>query len=491
MSLSRKIAHNTIVQMGGKIISTILGLLSLALITRYLGQDGFGEYTTIITFLTILAVIADFGLTLVTVQMISAVKDKADETKILNNLFGFRLVSIIALLLIAPLIVWFFPYSHAIKFGILITAPYFIFPALSQIIIGLLQKKLSMDRAALAEVISRLVLVLGVFLVWHLNWGLNGILISTVISGAVSFLAHYLLAKKFVLLKPAWDFIWWQEIIKRSWPLAITVILNLIYLRADIIFLSLFKSTGEVGLYGAAYRVVDVLTTLPFMFAGLILPVMTAAWLDNKKEYFKKIMQKSFDVMVMVAIPLIFGGLLFARQIMTLVAGKEFIESGPILKLLIIAVAAIFVGTIFSHAVIALNKQKKLIGFYAFTSFSSLIAYLIFIPKFSYLGAAWVTIYSELLIAIFSAYCVFKYSRFLPKINILIKSLIASLLMSGFILIYPSAWQINILGLILTIFLASGIYFLILFLLGGIKISDIQSILKKSGGSQPYSASNL
>lgn len=491
MSLSRKIAHNTIVQMGGKIVSTTLGLLSLALITRYLGQDGFGEYTTIITFLTILAVIADFGLTLVTVQMISAVKEKNEEIKILNNLFGFRLISIIALLLTAPLIVWIFPYSHTIKFGILITAPYFIFPALSQVIVGLLQKKLSMDRAALAEVISRLALVISIFLVWRLDWGLNGILISTVISGAISFLAHYLLAKKFVLLKPAWDFSWWQEIITRSWPLAITVILNLIYLRADIIFLSLFKSTGEVGLYGAAYRVVDVLTTLPFMFAGLVLPIMTAAWLDNKKEYFQKIMQKSFDIMIMVAMPLIFGGLLFAEQIMTVVAGDEFISAGPILKLLIIAVAAIFVGTIFSHAVIALNKQKKLIGFYAFTSFSSLIAYLIFIPKFSYLGAAWVTIYSELLIAIFSAYCVFKYSHFLPKINTLIKSLLASLLMSIFILAYPSNWQSGVLGLILIIFLASGIYFLALFLLGGIKISDIQSILKKSGGSQPYSSSNL
>lgn len=491
MSLSQKIAHNTIVQMGGKIISTALGLLSLALIARYLGKDGFGEYTTIITFLTVLAVIADFGLTLITVQMIGGVKDKLEEIKILNNLFGFRLVSIIALLLIAPLIIWFFPYNQAIKIGILITAPYFIFPALSQVIIGLLQKKLSMDRAAIAEVISRLTLVLGVFLVWRLNWGLNGILISTVISGIVSFLAHYLLAKKFITLKPAWDLMLWKEIIKRSWPLAVTVILNLIYLRADIIFLSLFKSTGEVGIYGAAYRVVDVLTTLPFMFAGLILPIMTAAWIDHKKDYFKKIMQKSFDVMTIVAVPLIFGGLLFSEQIMVLVVGNEFTESGPILKLLIIAVAAIFIGTIFSHAVIALNKQKKLIGFYAFTSVTSLIAYLIFIPRFSYLGAAWVTIYSELLIATFSAYCVFKYSRFLPKINIVFKSILASLIMSAFILIYPSAWQIGILGLLLVIFLASAIYFLVLFLLGGIKTADIQSILKKSGGSQPYSSSNL
>ena len=109
MSLTKKVAHNTIIQIAGKMISTILGLLALAFITRYLGRSGFGEYTTVITFLTFFAGIADLGLTLVTVQMISA--KIIDEAKILNNLFGFRLVSIIAILILAPLTVCFFPYS--------------------------------------------------------------------------------------------------------------------------------------------------------------------------------------------------------------------------------------------------------------------------------------------------------------------------------------------------------------------------------------------
>jgi O-antigen/teichoic acid export membrane protein len=49
-----------------------------------LGQTGFGQYTTITTFLSIFAILADFGLTLVTAQMIS--QPNIDEKKILNNL---------------------------------------------------------------------------------------------------------------------------------------------------------------------------------------------------------------------------------------------------------------------------------------------------------------------------------------------------------------------------------------------------------------------
>ena len=52
MSLAKKVAQNTLVQIIGKIVSTILGIFSLALMTRYLGQAGFGDYTTINTFLT-------------------------------------------------------------------------------------------------------------------------------------------------------------------------------------------------------------------------------------------------------------------------------------------------------------------------------------------------------------------------------------------------------------------------------------------------------
>lgn len=486
MSLAKKIAHNTLIQIIGKLVSTILGLFSLALITRYLGQAGYGEYTTITTFLTFFAVIADLGLTLVTVQMISG--EKENENKILNNLFSLRLVSALFFIGLAPLIVFFFPYSPAVKIGVLIAAASFVFPALNQVLVGLFQKKLSMDRSALAEVISRVVLVLGIILTEKLNYGLSGILIATVVSGATSFLLHYIFAYKFVLIKCEFDLSLWKKIISHSWPLAITIVLNLIYLRADTLILSLFKKPEMVGLYGAAYKIIDVLTTLPFMFAGLILPILTAAWLENNHGYFKKILQKSFDFMAIIALPLVVGAQFLGKPIMTFVAGNDFVIAGDILKILIFSVAAIFLGTMFSHAVIALNKQKKMIGFYVFTSISSLIAYLYLIPRYSFVGAASVTIYSEVLIAIFSAYCVYKYSHFFPSLKTTGKSLLASLAMGIFLYFLPLRYQEHLLGLILIIIIASLIYFLFLYLLGGIKRKDMAVIFKKqtTGGGQTY-----
>src|SRR5665811_694552 len=175
---------------------------------------------------------------------------------------------------------------------------------------------------------------------------------------------------------------------------------------------------------------------------------------------------------------------------MVAVAGKEFSDSGNILGLLIIAVAFIFLGTMFSHAVIAINKQRKLIGYYVFTSVTAIIGYMVLIPKFSSTGAAIVTIYSDAIIAIFSAYCVYKYSRFIPKINILLKSIIASFMMGFFIYLYPSQFKFGFINLIILIVLASLVYGLFLFLLGGINIQDFKMLLKKSKVNQTYKPIN-
>jgi len=443
MSIYAKVAKNTLTQIIGKVVSTLLGLVAIAMITRYLGPDGFGKYTTITTFLAFFAVIADLGLTLVTAQMLS--NPAYNENEVLNNLFGLRLLSAVFFISLAPIIVLFSPYDNTIKLGVLICSTAFFFPALNQVLVGLFQKKLSMGRDVLAELASRLILIIVVILSLSFKLGLNGILIATVASAAVNFLIHYILACHFIIIKPEFNWLIWKEIINKSWPLAITIILNLIYLRADTLILSIYKSSSDVGLYGAAYRVIDVLTTIPFMFAGIILPILTSAWLQKNKEYFKNVLQKSFDFMAILAIPLIIGSQLLARPVMKFVAGSGFSDSGNILKFLIIAVAAIFLGTIFSHAVIALNKQKKLIWFYVFTSISSLVAYFIFIPKYSYYGAASVTIYSEVAIAIFSAICVYKYSNFKPNLKVFFKALISALIMGTFICLVP-AYDQNKLG---------------------------------------------
>ena len=462
MSLSKKVAYNTIIQVASKAVSVLLGLALVAIIARYLGRSGFGEYTTIFTFASFFAIIADFGMTLVTTQMISVVG--VDKDKTISNLLGLRLFSAIFFLSLAPIFSLFFPYNNTIKIGVGITSLSLFFVALNQILIGLFQKELRMDMAAFSDVIGRVFLLVGSYFACRGDFGIIWILAAAVFSTFITFFINYYFSSKFIKIKFSFDFIVWKEIISKSWPLGVTIFFNLIYLKADTFLLSLFKTQAEVGLYGAAYKVVDVLITIPFMFAGIALPIITSTWNEGIEKKFRRVVQKSFDAMVILALPIFFGTQYVARDLMVLAGGQEFVESGVILKILIAAASIIFVGTVFSHIVIAVDRQKSIIKGYAFTALTSLIGYLIFIPRYSYFGAAYVTVYSEFMIAAFNIFLVWQVTKYVPSLKIFFKSLFSS-----FLMMLSLNYFVESNNFFISLIIAPVVYFLILYLLGGLK----------------------
>lgn len=486
MNLSLKIAKNTIIQIISKILSTILGLLAIALMARYLGQDGFGAYTTIVTFASFFAILADLGLTLVTVQMISA--PEADENKILGNLLSVRLLSALIFLSIGPLSALFFPYSAEIKTGILLTAFSFLFVALNQVMVGLFQKRLTMLKTAIAENISRVVLLLGIYLVIKADGSLIAIIWVTVVSSAVSFLGHWFLAQKMIRFRLRYDRVIINQIMRRSWPLAVTIAFNLIYLKTDTLILSLIRPAGEVGLYGAAYKIIDILVTLPFMFLGITLPLLTSAWIKKEIAYFKAITQKSFDFLVLIALPLVIGAQFVATDLIKVIAGDEFTAAGPILQMLILAAGLIFISCLFSHLIIAIDRQTKIIGAYIFTGITSVALYFFLIPRYSYFGAALGTVYSELCIMLFAFYYAKKYINFQIKFKLAGKALLSSLIMAVFLSFWPHDYfKLPWLSLGITLILATIVYFFGLYITRALSRED-WSLLKLKTTPPPGSS---
>ncbi len=473
MSLTRQVAHNMIYQVAGKLLSTVFGLLALGIMTRYLGQEGFGGYTTIVAFLQFFGIMVDFGLTLTTVQMIS--EPGADENKITGNIFTLRFFSALIFLGLAPLVVLFFPYSHTLKIGVTITTFSFLFIALNQVLVGLFQKHLSMWKVAVSENVGRVVLLAGIALVVFFNLNLVAVMAAVVLGSAANFIINFIFSLKYVRIKFVFDWQVWKEIYRRSWPIGLSIAFNLIYLKADTIILSLSQNQSSVGLYGASYRVLDVLTTFPMMFAGLILPVLTATWAEGNLERFRRIAQKSFDFLIMIIVPAIFGTLFLGERLMKLVAGDDFALSGTILKILILAAGAIFLGTLFGHMVVAVKKQRVMIWGYAVVAVVSLLGYVILIPRYTYWAASWITVFSEGAIALLTFFVVWKTTGIVLSGKILLKTAIASLAMSAILYFLAAA------NLLFLIALGAAVYFATLYLLRGYSKETITEILKLSG----------
>jgi len=426
MSYTRKIAHNTIIQIFGKAVSTVIGIIVIGMLTRYLGQGGYGQYTTIMAFLQFFGVLVDMGLYIILIKKIS--ESGVDEDKITSNIFTLRLISAVVFLGLAPLIVLFFPYPDIIKVGVLVTSFSFLGITLNQVLTGVFQKHLRMDKVVIAEVIGRIFLVGLTFYVIQQDMGLLWVMGSVVVGSVVNFLFTFLFSRQFVRIKLAFNFGIWRQVIKESWPIAVSIAFNLVYFKFDTIVLSLFKEDTAVGVYGASYKVLEVLTTFPAMFAGLVLPLLAAAWVAADKEKFQRVLRKSFDAMIMIAIPLVIGTLFLAGPIMDLIA-PEFTDSARVLQILIFATATIFIGNLFGNTVVALNQQKKMMWFYLVVAIISVVGYFIFIPKYSYFGAAGMTIVAELLITFSAMYIVLKHSRVTLLFSVFGKTLLSSALM--------------------------------------------------------------
>ena len=69
---TRKIAYNIIFNSLMKVVTTVvLSLVSIRLITGYLGKEGFGDYSTILAFFAFFSAIADLGIGSITAREIA------------------------------------------------------------------------------------------------------------------------------------------------------------------------------------------------------------------------------------------------------------------------------------------------------------------------------------------------------------------------------------------------------------------------------------
>lgn len=469
MSLPRA-ARNTIIQMIGRAFSTLFGVIALALITRYLGQERYGWYTTVTTYLQFFGIMADFGLTLITAQMLS--EPNIDEKKTLSNLFTFRLILSGIFYGASILLIWLFPYPLIIKLGVLVIVASFYAITLQNIFMGFFQKHIKMTTVAFGDACGRFIILIGYGLcVWR-DWGLLPILFISVLANVSQLGILWRYTRKMVRFTLAYDRDVFRNIFQRSWPVAISIAFNLIYLKADTLILSLVRTQSEVGLYGAAYRIIDVLSNVPMMFMGIMLPLLTFAWAIGDKDHFKHYFRRAFDIVSLMILPIVAGGIFLARPLMTFLAGRDFADSGIYLQILFVALLAIFYGAVPAHAIIALKKQRAIIWWYIVDAIISLTGYIILIPRFGGVAAAWVTVFSEVFIAIATATMVWRTAHVPLSFKIFSKSLLATAVML-FVVNFFSYLHVFYISII-----AALTYFAAIYLFRGITKQMITDLVK-------------
>jgi O-antigen/teichoic acid export membrane protein len=154
MKPEKKIFLNTSYQIIGKIITSILGVISFGLLAHYLNPLQMGQYNLILSFTGFLVMFADFGLVTLLIRDLS---NKTADEAFTSHTFSLRLVLSLISMSAGSILVFFFPYPLIVKVGVILYAFCNIFYLLSSIIGAVFQSRLQFEKIVIPQIVSSII----------------------------------------------------------------------------------------------------------------------------------------------------------------------------------------------------------------------------------------------------------------------------------------------------------------------------------------------
>jgi len=440
MSLTRSIAHNTLIQAVGRFVSVGLTLVVFLLVARHLGVADYGQLVTATAFLQLFSLVVDLGLYIYLTKTLG--EPGVDAAVVTSNVFSLRIVSAVCIVGLAPLIVMLMPYPPAVKVSVGVMAISFIAATSTQALSGIFQHALRTARFIVSDIIGRVVLLAATVVAIQLGAGIVGISATVSLGSLVTLGLTILAARRLVPFRFSVDLGAWRKIFLSVWPIALSIALNVVYFKVDTLVLSWYHSSYDVGLYGAPFRILEALISIPAMISGLLTPLLATAYLTDRAR-FGRLLQRGLELLLFLGLPMVIGTQFIADDVMRLVA-PEFSDSGSALRLLMVATFSIFIGYLYSNTVVVVNKQRAIVWAYAIGAVVSVGLCFAVIPRWSYLGAAGVAITVQTFMAAAGAWVVYRTARTGFSPGLTLRMLAAGAVMAVVMWLgRPLVWELN------------------------------------------------
>lgn len=384
MTLARRIGWNLFAGASGKLIFTALGLVTFAIVTRSLGPDEFGLYRTIFTYLSLVGVLAHFGTPALALREIS--QPGVNQVHILGNAIALRLALMVVVLTMGVLAVPLFDLDPRIRLGVLVGAVGWTAMEVGNVVIVVFQNRLKQHLASTAEVLGGAVTLGLVAAVAFAGLGLYW-MVAAFAAGRVFIAAlAWVLADRSVPLRLKIDRDSWLYLLRHGWPLGASVIVSIIIARGDVMVMAVFHPASDVGMYGVASKILEMIVTIPNLLAPLLMPhLVTAARDANRLQTY---MDGGVRALIVIGLFIFVALLNFASDIVNLIAGGTYEQAGVVLKIMAPAVIILFVSILFRFVLITMSMQRLMLVADLVGLAVVIPAFGLLIPKWSYTGAA-------------------------------------------------------------------------------------------------------
>ena len=400
MNLSSKIVFNTLAQIVGRAINVILGLLVTAFLTRFLGASGYGDYVLVTSAALFFVAFSDLGLGTIGVR--EASKEKRAAAKIFGDTLTIKLLLSLGSLGFLGALGLTLPQFAELRSEILVAGLVLIFLGLRTSAEVVFQTKLRLELTSLLQVLSTLILVLGIWwfkddlnLLWVIKLWVFGAL-ATGISGII-------LASRLAKIDLQFDLSLTKRLFKEALPLGLFFLTYSAYDRGiDSFMLKAFVGSKAVGFYGLPYKIHSNLILVAAYLMNSLFP-MLSGFRNWEKEKLQRLYQKAFGLLFALGFLGALGILALAPWAVRIIAGSNFVPSVLALRILSLATFFAFLNHLTGYALVALGKQRTLLKIALLVLFTNIIFNWLLIPRFSFYGAALVTVLTEAVVFILSS----------------------------------------------------------------------------------------
>jgi len=386
----------------------LIGFGFFVFLANTLGDEGVGEYGFMLRYTNLFAMVVDAGLN--TLYAREASKEPESRQKIMSALLLIKLIlSAVMAVLITSVTYILIAFGRlglsAGETGTLtLFALYWVLNTAIDLVnaVYIERQKLAYD-AAINIGHRALAALLGIVLVLVFR-NVFAVSASYVIAAIVSLAVTCFVVSSRFGIKP-WPKIGTgrvRHLLFEALPLIFSIFFSFVYFYMDVVMLQIFTSKAVVGWYVAAFRILEFTMLLPGAAAMVVLPLFAKQFVQDREQLVVisgNIVRLLFAAGFAVCIVL---GTLAGRIIA--IFGKDFgLESQLALQILVWTVPLIYVDYVLIYLLVASGHQRK-------NAIAALICAILnvslnyfLIPIYSYKGAAFATVITQVLLMALSA----------------------------------------------------------------------------------------
>lgn len=384
--------------MAEQLIRIFTGVFVGIYIARYLGPEQFGVLSYVLALAAFVLAVSRLGMDAVLVRELVEIGDKRNQ--LMGTAFWLMISAALVCYLVVGLGIWFVGEAAHVKIYVWIVSASALFASFLMIDY-FFQSQLKAKYSAICKTFSLLLMSLVklglIFTGAELFWFVLASLIDHVVLAVLLLLAlHKTYGVSFL------KYFNWHDarsMLSSAWPMVLTAVAALIYMRIDQVMIRNMLGLHEVGIYSAATKIYESWIVLPYIISVSLLPAIVKLKQGSVLDYQRRLTQLFRLVIWMSALAAIIVSII-SEPLMVIAFGEAYRESASVVSIAMWTAVFASMGSISARYFNVERMEKKIALRTALAAFVNIGLNLVLIPRYGINGAAIAT----LLCTIFANY---------------------------------------------------------------------------------------